>query len=257
MDAVLLALAAAASAGGLWWYQARGHRLGGRSAAELGAAFDDDAEVALHVAQHEAVTRGHALSSLHVLYGLVQDERVIEALRAQGHDPEAFENAILEALAVPRPLSTGVTERVRYIYAYAFHSAEHAGRKASCVDLWAYLADSDADEVLAKAKVSHVDVLFQLCHRMAPPALDSIDLGDVHVVLRNDDYTTRDFVCELLTGTFGCTEEAAETRMMQTHTEGRGVVGRFRVHDAKTKIQAARELSKSRGFPLWIGIEPI
>ena len=88
-------------------------------------------------------------------------------------------------------------------------------------------------------------------------SLETIDLGDVNVVLRNDDYTTRDFVCELLTGTFGCTEDVAEARTMQTHTEGRGVIGRFRAHDAKSKILAARELARTRGFPLWIGIEPV
>jgi ATP-dependent Clp protease adaptor protein ClpS len=253
MDAVLLALAAAASAGGLWWYQTRPAR---RELAE-GSPFDDDAEVVLHVARHEAVSRGQALSSVHILYGLVQDETIVEALRDTGIDPEAFENAVLDALAKPGPMSSGVTERVRYIYAYALHSAGHADRKGSRVDLWAYLSDSDADSVLSTAGVSHVDVLFRLCHGTGAPPLESIDLSDVHIVLRNDDYTTRDFVCELLTSTFGCTEEAAEVRMMQTHTEGRGVVGRFRAQDAKAKIQQARELSRSRGYPLWIGIEPI
>lgn len=257
MDAVLLALAAAAGASGLWWYQARSHRLSGRAAAELGAAFQEDAEVALHVAQHEAVSRGHALSSIHILYGLLQDERVIEALRACGHDPEALENVILEQLATPRPLSTGVTERVHYIYAYAFHSAEHAGRKPGCIDLWAYLADSDADAVFEAAKVSHVDVLFRLCHGCGPQELVTLDLGDVNVVLRNDDYTTRDFVCALLSDKFNLAEDVAEARMMQVHTEGRGIVGRFRVAEAKSKITAAREHARSSGYPLWIGFEPV
>jgi ATP-dependent Clp protease adaptor protein ClpS len=258
MGALLLALAAAAGAGGLWWYQARSLRLGGRSLAELPAAFDEDAEVALHVAQHEAVTRGHALSTVHIVYGLVQNERVIEALTELGIEPDAFETAILDTLATPRPISTGVTERVRMLYAYAFHSAGHAGRKPNIVDLWAYLRDSDADAVLDAAKVSHVDVLFHFIHGTTAPTFDALpDLGDVHVVLRNDDYTTRDFVVEILTGTFGLSEDVAEARMMQTHTEGRGVIARFRAHEAKSKIKAARELARTRGFPLWIGIEPI
>ena len=80
--------------------------------------------------------------------------------------------------------------------------------------------------------------------------------GDVHVVLRNDDYTTRDFVCGLLTGTFGYTEDAAETRMMQVHTEGRGVVKRLSATEARSQIARARELARSHGFPLWIGAEP-
>lgn len=252
MEAVLLALAAAAGAGGLWWVQARGHR----RSYELPAAFDDDAEVALHVAQHEAVTRGHALSSVHILYGLVQNERVIEALRDLGVDPDVFESAILDALGTPRPISTGVTERVRLIYAYAFHSAGHAERKPSIVDLWAYLRDSDAVAVLETAKVSHLDILYCLVHG-AVPSLDTMDLGDVHIVLRNDDYTTGDFVVELMTGVFGLARDAAITSTQRTHSEGRGVVGRFRAHDAKSKVLTARELARTRGFPLWIGIEPI
>ncbi|MBA2542181.1 MAG: ATP-dependent Clp protease adaptor ClpS [Deltaproteobacteria bacterium] len=254
MDAVLLALAAAASAGGLWWFQSRPVRH------ELpGSAFDEDAEIALHVAKHEAVSRGQALSSVHLLFGLIQDEAIVAVLRDAGVDVEAFESAVLDALGKPGPMSAGVTERVHYIYAYALHSASHAERKASRVDLWAYLSDSDAESVLEAAGVSHVEILFRLCHNMAPPSLDALDgaSAPVHVVLRNDDYTTRDFVCGLLTGTFGYTENDAEIRMMQTHTEGRGVVGRFRADDAKAKILKVRELARVAGHPLWIGIEPV
>ena len=250
MEAVLLVLAAAAGAGGVWWYQSRP-----RYQLTAGSDWDEDAEVVLHVAQHEARTRGQALSSLHILYGLIQDEVIVETLREAGHDPEAFESCVLDALAKQTPMSTGITERAQYMFAYALHSSRSAERKASRVDLWAYLKESDADEVLATAKVSHVDILFRLAHGMAPPALDTITT-DVHVVLRNDDYTTRDFVCSLLTGTFGYTEDAAETRTMQVHTEGRGVVERLSATEARSQIARARELARSHGFPLWIGAEP-
>jgi ATP-dependent Clp protease adaptor protein ClpS len=255
MDAVLIALAAAAGAGALWWHQQR--QLPARSRAMLASAFDGDAEVVLHVAQHECAQRGQALSSIHVLYGLVQDEAICEVVRALGHDPEAVENLVLAALDETRSVEHAqVTERFHHLYAHAIYTAQHAGRKASRVDLWAYLAGSDAAELLARAGVEHVDVLFRLYHRHPPTPLDGHS-GDVHVVLRNDDYTTRDFVCEVLTSVFGYDEEAAETRMMQTHTEGRGVVGRFAIAEAKPKIQRVRELARTRGYPLWIGIEPI
>jgi ATP-dependent Clp protease adaptor protein ClpS len=253
MDAVLIALAAAASAGALWWHQQRQPR----ARALLASAFDGDAEVILHVAQHECAQRNQALSSLHVLYGLLQDETIIEVLRETGHDPEAIENALLKTLDETRPVHPPqVTERFHRLYSHAIYTAQHADRKATRVDLWAYLAGSDAADLLYLIGVEHVEVLFRLYHKHPPPPLDGC-AGDVHVVLRNDDYTTRDFVCEVLTSTFGFDADAAETRMMQTHTEGRGVVGRFAIADAQAKIRRVRELAAARGYPLWIGIEPI
>ena len=255
MDAVLIALAAAAGAGALWWQRARPSR----ERKLLSSAFDGDAEVALHVAQHECRSRAQALSSIHVLYGLVQDETIVATLVEAGHDPDALESKVLEALDTAQPTSPDVivTERVQLLYARALYSARTADRKATCIDLWAYLADSDAAAVLGAAGVSHVDVLFRLYHRHGPPAIDGITNGDVHVVLRNDDYTTRELVVEILVQTFGYDLATAETRMMQTHTEGRGIVGRFKVGEARTKIAQVRELARTRGYPLWIGIEPI
>jgi ATP-dependent Clp protease adaptor protein ClpS len=255
MDAVLIALAAAAGAGALWWQKARPTR----AQKLLASAFDTDAEVALHVAQHECRTRGQALSSIHILYGLIQDETVVGALRDAGHDPEALETRVLAALdsttAQDRDPEIDVTERVQLLYARALYSAQTADRKATCVDLWAYLADSDAAALLDAAGVAHVDVLFRLYHRHAPPSLDG-HTGDVHVVLRNDDYTTREIVVEILMTTFGYDARLAETRMMETHTQGRGVVGRYPVATARAKVAEVRELTRSRGFPLWIAIEP-
>ena len=47
------------------------------------ALFESDAEVALHVATHEASSRRQELSSLHVLYGVLQDEAVTAAIAAK------------------------------------------------------------------------------------------------------------------------------------------------------------------------------
>ena len=79
----------------------------------------------------------------------------------------------------------------------------------------------------------------------------------MHVVLRNDDYTTQQFVCRVLEEVFELDEAAAHTRMLQTHTQGRAVVGRFRPDEARAKIEDVRGRAKAAGFPLWIGVEPI
>jgi ATP-dependent Clp protease adaptor protein ClpS len=248
VEAVLLALAAAAGAGALWWHQARPRRA-------LASAFEGDADVALHVAGHEARSRGQAIASVHLLYGLVQDEVITTALRDAGHDPDALEDRTLAALSTIKSADE-LTEEIDYVYGRALHSAYSHGRKVSCRDLWAYLAGSDAGALIDAAGIDHVAILFRLCHG-AEPAIEAPPGADVHVVLRNDDYTTRDFVIDVLERVFTFNAGDANARMMQTHTEGRAVIGRFTPAEARAKIQEVRDLAREHGFPLWIGIEPI
>ena len=248
MEAVLLVLAAAAGAGALWWHQARPPRA-------LATAFEPEAEVALHVAGHEAQTRGHGLDSLHLLYGLVQDETITTALREGGYDPDALEDRVLAAMATMGP-THGILDEPDHVYGAAVHAAYAHGRKVSVRDLWANLADSKAAEILDAAGISHVAILFALCHG-SEPGIDGGSTADVYVVLRNDDYTTREFVCDVLEGVFAFTVDDANIRMMETHNTGRAVIGRFTPAEARAKIQAVRDLAREHGFPLWIGVEPI
>ena len=79
----------------------------------------------------------------------------------------------------------------------------------------------------------------------------------MHVVLRNDDYTAQQFVCHILEGVFELSADDARTRMMETHEQGRAIIGRFRPDEARAKIEDVRSRARAGGFPLWIGIEPI
>jgi ATP-dependent Clp protease adaptor protein ClpS len=248
VEAVLLALAAAAGAGALWWTQSRPRRA-------LESMFEPDADVALHVAGHEARSRGQAIASVHLLYGLVQDETITAALRDAGHDPEALEDRTLAALAEIAAHELTLVDEIEHVYGRAVHAAYAHGRKVSCRDLWAYLAGSRASGLVATAGISHVAILFRLCHG-TEPAVELTTNADVHVVLRNDDYTTRDFVCEILERVFTFNAADANARMMQTHTSGRAVIGRFSPTEARAKIQEVRDLAREQGYPLWIGVEP-
>ena len=60
-----------AGLGAYWWRHLRARPR--EAASEL---FTPDAEVALHVAIHEATSRRQRLSSIHVLYGLLQEFRI-------------------------------------------------------------------------------------------------------------------------------------------------------------------------------------
>jgi len=226
-----------------------------RAYPQLESPFDADADVAMHVAGHEARQRDQLLTATHVLYGLVQDEQIAGAIRKTGGDVEALEDKILGAL--DREVTQAEADWTRRALATAVNVADGSGNPRRCgvVDLWAYLPRGE-QTVLEAAKVDRTAVLFVLYHGAPAPVVDVIG-GDVHVVLRNDDYTTRDFVCTVLRDVFALDDAAAETRMMVTHSQGRGVIGRYSAADARTKIREVRERAHASGYPLWIGIEPI
>jgi len=252
-----LSLLVLAGAGlGAWWlhrYQRSPERLRLR-----GSQYETDAEVALHVALHEARSRAHAwLSSLHVLYGLLQDEGVVSAIRRSGGDPDALEDRVLAALDAHAAGAEAARE-AGWILAYAVASAEHTGRATSCTDLWAALSRSSSEgaALVDAVGVNRAAVLFLLFHGEEPEISDGI-AGDVHVVLRNDHYTTSEFVCDVLERVFGLASAEATTRMRAAHEHGRAVIGRYAVREAREKILEARRLAKARGFPLWVGVEPV
>ena len=234
--------------GAYWW---RHLRL--RSASPMSELFTPDAEVALHVATHEARQRDQALSSLHVLYGLLQDEAVAAAITTAGGDPAALEDRVLAALAAP---VDNAHDDANWVVGHAATIAHRADRKASCTDLWAFLGDTHAARLVNAAEVDRGATLFALFHGGRFPALPSATDRDVFIVLRNDHYTTQQFVCRVLRDVFAVDDARARALMLETHASGRAVVGRFSAADARAKITAVRELAAAQAFPLWVGVEP-
>jgi ATP-dependent Clp protease adaptor protein ClpS len=234
--------------GAWWWRHMRPRRR--NTVAEL---FTPDADVALHVAIHEASSRRQELSSLHVLYGLLQDETVTAAIAAAGGNPDALEDRVLAALATP---VDDAREDAQWIVGRAAAIAHHTGRQASCTDLWAYLGESHAARILDEARLDRSAILFVLFHGGREPDVPLADQRDVFVVLRNDHYTTQEFVCRVLCDVFALSEADASAIMMTTHTAGRAVVGRFTAAAAREKIGEVRTLARAQAFPLWIGVEP-
>jgi ATP-dependent Clp protease adaptor protein ClpS len=76
------------------------------------------------------------------------------------------------------------------------------------------------------------------------------------VVLHNDDYTTMEFVVEVITSVFhrGVTE--ATRIMLDVHQKGRGAVGTYTFDIANTKVNTVRDMARLREFPLRCTIEP-
>jgi ATP-dependent Clp protease adaptor protein ClpS len=75
------------------------------------------------------------------------------------------------------------------------------------------------------------------------------------VVLHNDDYTTMEFVVQLLETVFLMHPAEAYRVMLQVHREGRGVCGVYPYEIAETKVTQVHSLARERGFPLRASVE--
>jgi len=73
---------------------------------------------------------------------------------------------------------------------------------------------------------------------------------DYVVVLLNDDFTTRDFVVEILMLIFHKNHEEATSIMLNVHHKGRGVVGVYTWDIANTKACQVHALAKEYDYPL-------
>ncbi len=77
------------------------------------------------------------------------------------------------------------------------------------------------------------------------------------VLLHNDDYTTMDFVVELLMNVFQKSLEEATHIMFRVHRAGVGVCGVYTYEVAETKIETVHQLATERGFPLKSSMEKV
>ncbi|SFV60564.1 ATP-dependent Clp protease adaptor protein ClpS [hydrothermal vent metagenome] len=75
------------------------------------------------------------------------------------------------------------------------------------------------------------------------------------VVLHNDDYTSMDFVVEVLTTIFHKSEPEAVQIMLQIHEKERAVCGVYSFEIAQTKAEQTKQLAKKNEFPLLATIE--
>ena len=70
------------------------------------------------------------------------------------------------------------------------------------------------------------------------------------VILHNDDYTTMEFVIEILVTVFGKSLEKATQIMLNVHSKGKEICGIYPREIAETKVETVHNLASSKGFPL-------
>jgi ATP-dependent Clp protease adaptor protein ClpS len=76
-----------------------------------------------------------------------------------------------------------------------------------------------------------------------------------NVILLNDDYTTMEFVLQVLETLFQKSPAEAFRIMMHVHRNGRGLAGVYTWEVAETKADAVAVLAADAGFPLRATIE--
>jgi ATP-dependent Clp protease adaptor protein ClpS len=75
------------------------------------------------------------------------------------------------------------------------------------------------------------------------------------VFIHNDDYTTKDFVVQLLVVIFNKSTEEATQIMWQAHHHGTALCGIYPFEVAETKVTVVTEAARENGFPLKLTIE--
>lgn len=75
------------------------------------------------------------------------------------------------------------------------------------------------------------------------------------VIMHNDDFTSMEFVVEILIDIFHKDEAEAERLMLMVHEGGRAAVGAYPYDIAVTKVQAATARAKEEGYPFRMTVE--
>ena len=75
------------------------------------------------------------------------------------------------------------------------------------------------------------------------------------VLLHNDDYTTMDFVVEVLVTIFHKSMAESEQIMFAVHKNGKAVCGIYSYEIAQTKVHQVKQVAKKSGFPLLATLE--
>ena len=70
------------------------------------------------------------------------------------------------------------------------------------------------------------------------------------VLLLNDDYTSMEFVIEILMGIFHKSYQEAELIMLEVHKQEKGICGVYTNEIAETKVMQVHKKARDSGFPL-------
>ena len=85
---------------------------------------------------------------------------------------------------------------------------------------------------------------------------NSIELPpERNVIMYNDDFTTMDFVVNILISVFNKSQEIATKLMQQIHEDGSAIVGTYTYDIAVSRANLAKNLARKNEFPLRVEVE--
>lgn len=108
---------------------------------------------------------------------------------------------------------------------------------------------SDDDKDIDVGKDEDVDVLERTEDEFKEPDM-------YKVVLHNDDFTTKDFVVQILAEVFHKSFPEATNIMLRAHRNGKAVVETYTYDIAQTKVKQVHQKAKQKGYPLRCTVEP-
>ena len=76
------------------------------------------------------------------------------------------------------------------------------------------------------------------------------------VIVLNDDFTTFEFVIEIMITVFGKTRNEAEIIAETTHIHNKATVGKYSLDIARSKVAKATSIAREEGYPLKFEIQP-
>ena len=80
---------------------------------------------------------------------------------------------------------------------------------------------------------------------------DEVDEPPLYkVLLHNDDYTTMEFVVEVLMFVFNKSPQESVEIMLNVHNNGVGICGVYPYEVSETKVETVHAFAREKGFPL-------
>jgi ATP-dependent Clp protease adaptor protein ClpS len=80
---------------------------------------------------------------------------------------------------------------------------------------------------------------------------------DFNVLLLNDNYTSMEFVVDILMMVFHKDEADANRIMLDVHYKNKGLVGQYPFDIACTKVEQVHALAEKQGYPLRCIVEKV